>query len=54
MWSTYDGPWPDGAGFYIGGKIYFKKAPPSFQSIVPIHLGYGARQAILKEMISKL
>lgn len=35
MQETYAGPWPAGDGFYFGGSLYFRNAPPCFQPLVP-------------------
>ena len=41
MKKPYVGPWPVGEGFYVGGQLYFAKAPPRFQPLVPpAQLGY--------------
>lgn len=39
--NTYDGPWPKGSGFYLGGRCYFGKAPARFKPIVAHSGGHG-------------
>jgi len=34
--KPYDGDWPEGSGFYLGGSLYFKNAPERFQPLVPV------------------
>ena len=31
----YQGPWPDEGGFYLGGQLYFSRAPERFHPLVP-------------------
>lgn len=33
--NTYRGPWPSGAGFYLGGPLYFANAPIELKPLVP-------------------
>lgn len=33
--KQYQGPWPDGTGFFLGGDLYFGAAPSRFQRLVP-------------------
>lgn len=33
--KTYDGAWPEGYGYYLGGSLYFANAPTRFVRLVP-------------------
>lgn len=33
--AQYEGPWPEGSGWYVGGPVYFGKAPDRFLPLVP-------------------
>lgn len=37
----YAGPWPEGEGYYLGGKLYFGKAPDRFKPLVTGARKYG-------------
>jgi hypothetical protein len=39
--KPYAGPFPEGRGFYFGGKAYFKNCPARFQPLVTGARGYG-------------
>jgi hypothetical protein len=32
--KPYSGQWPDGSGFYVGSKLYFKNSPERFIALV--------------------
>lgn len=35
MQKTYEGEWPQGFGYYLGGSLYFANAPSRFVRLVP-------------------
>lgn len=39
--DTYTGEWPTSPGYWLGGKRYFKHAPPHLQPLITGHRGYG-------------
>ena len=44
--TTYNGEWPEGEGFYLGGVDYFKNAPERFKPLVaPAGIGDMTRAA---------
>lgn len=38
MEKVYDGDWPSGKGYFIGGRNYFSNVPKRFKRIIPDHL----------------
>jgi|CXWL01.1.fsa_nt_gi hypothetical protein len=49
--SNYDGPWPDGDGFFVGGPLYFSLAPKTIQPLIPF-ARYGEMCAYLNMLLS--
>ncbi len=39
--TTYNGEWPTQQGYWLGGKRYFKNAPPNLEPLIVGHRGYG-------------
>lgn len=39
--EPYNGVWPEESGFYLGGPLYFKNAPPHLQSLLPSTMSLG-------------
>lgn len=51
--EPYDGPWPEGAGYYVGSQLYFGKAPARFRRLLPLGLPIGKQLAYLKKLIAE-
>lgn len=47
----YDGPWPAEAGYWLGGKKYFKNAPSNLEPLITGHRGYGDMKNWLGEKL---
>jgi len=51
--GPYDGPYPDGEGFYVGSDRYFGNAPPRFRRLIPRGLRIGEQAAFLKRQLAR-
>ena len=49
--EPYDGPWPEGSGWFVGSRLYFGKAPERFQRLLPPGLMIGQQLKYLKDLI---
>lgn len=38
--TPYEGPWPSGSGYFLGGDLYFKHVPKRFKRLIPSSM-YG-------------
>lgn len=53
--TTYDGPWSlcDGDGYYLGGSLYFGKAPQRIQPLLPVGMSHGQMVSALAQLIAR-
>ncbi len=49
--KDYEGPWPKGEGWFVGGLPYFGNAPERFQPLIPPGLPYGRMVSHLQRML---
>lgn len=50
--TPYDGAWPEGRGYYLGGQVYFGKAPERFKTLIPGCTSQGALVAKLSSLVT--
>lgn len=49
--GPYEGPFPDGQGFYVGSALYFGNVPDRFRPLLPPGLSIGRMVGALKKLL---